>query len=140
MSLWFQHLPNSPTSGCISIFWSHSQKKSMGFIPLVQAVLLQGRSWKREEDFKVGHFVTHIKSYKYSVEPLAPVPKPKPLDTELLPCSGKFHPINFPTELKIHKDKITKSLVPRPSPENADSWTDFSYKTFASVLLGDVKT
>lgn len=61
LSLWFQHLPNSPTSGCISIFWSHSQKKSMGFIPLVQAVLLQGR-WKREGDFQVGHSVTHIKS------------------------------------------------------------------------------
>lgn len=61
MSLWFQHLPNSVTSGCISIYWSYLQKKGMGFIPLVQGVLLQER-WKREVDFQVGHLVTHIKS------------------------------------------------------------------------------
>lgn len=33
----------------------------MGFIPLVQGVLLQER-WKRQVDFQVGHLVTHIKS------------------------------------------------------------------------------
>ncbi|XP_015750766.1 PREDICTED: 50S ribosomal protein L4-like isoform X2 [Acropora digitifera] len=30
--------------------------------------------------------------YKYSIKPLAPVPKPKPLDAETLPCSGVFSP------------------------------------------------
>ena len=51
--------------------------------------------------------------YKYSIKPLAPVPKPKPLDAETLPCSGKFHHINFVTELEIHKDKMsTKRKLP----------------------------
>lgn len=30
--------------------------------------------------------------YHYSIKPLAPVPKPKPLDAETLPCSGVFSP------------------------------------------------
>lgn len=39
----------------------HLQMKSMGFIPLVQTILLQER-WKGKADFQVKHLVIHVKS------------------------------------------------------------------------------